>query len=108
LDGSPGRALAFLDQCVREQGAEARTDAARGALAPLRAVLQLALGHPDAAAAVLDREPVTDSAERIGTARVELVLGRHGAALQKLRPLSAVVLSPRESAEASALEAAAL
>jgi len=108
LNGYPGRALAFLDQSVREGGAEGRSEAARAALAPVRAVLQLSLGHPDAASAVLRREPVGEVARRIGTARVELVLGRHGAALQQLRPLSAMNLSVRQSSEASALEAAAL
>ncbi|MGO4592200.1 response regulator transcription factor [Leifsonia sp. 2TAF2] len=108
LNGYPGRALAFLDQSVREGGPEGRTEAGRGALAPARAVLQLSLGHPDAASAVLRREPVGDVGRRIGTARVELVLGRHGAALQQLRPLSAMTMSIRESAEASALEVAAL
>ena len=108
VGGYPGRGLARLEQSARARGPEGRTDAARRALAPLRAVLQCALGHPDAAAAILDRDAGSSVVGCIGRARLELMRGRHGAALQQLRPLSGSVMSMRQRAEASALEAAAL
>jgi LuxR family maltose regulon positive regulatory protein len=108
VSGYPGRGLARLEQSARARGPEGRTDAARRALAPLRAVLQCALGHPDAAAAILDRDAGSSVVGCIGRARLELMRGRHGAALQQLRPLSGSVMSMRQRAEASALEAAAL
>ena len=108
VSGYPGRGLARLEQSARARGPEGRTDAARRALAPLRAVLQCALGHPDAAAAILDRDAGSSVVGCIGRARVELMRGRHGAALQQLRPLSGSLMSTRQRAEASALEAAAL
>ncbi|SEI16471.1 MULTISPECIES: helix-turn-helix transcriptional regulator [unclassified Leifsonia] len=108
VGGYPGRGLARLEQSARARGPEGRTDAARRALAPLRAVLQCALGNPDAAAAILDRDAGPSVVGCIGHARLELMRGRHGAALQQLRPLSGSVMSIRQQAEASALEAAAL
>ncbi|MEN0083362.1 MAG: helix-turn-helix transcriptional regulator [Leifsonia sp.] len=108
VSGYPGRALAALEHAAAAHGREARTIAVRGAFAPLRASLQLALGHPDAAVAVLERDATRTVARQLGRARVELVLGRHGAALAELRAASTAELSTRELAEAAALEAAAL
>lgn len=108
LSGYPGRALAFLEHTARLHGREGRTVAVRSAFASLRAALQLALGHPDAAVAALDRDATRIAARALGRARVELVLGRHGAALAELRSAGAVELPTRELAEAAALEAAAL
>ncbi|MDR6972053.1 LuxR C-terminal-related transcriptional regulator [Leifsonia shinshuensis] len=106
--GHPGRGLAHLEESVGRRGAEARSLAARGALSAVRAQLELALGHPASAAALLERDapPPVDAA--LGTARVELALDRHGAALQQLRSISGALLSTRQRAEAAALEAAVL
>ncbi|RDV44972.1 LuxR family transcriptional regulator [Leifsonia sp. ku-ls] len=108
LSGYPGRALASLEHTAKLHGREGRTIAVRSALAPLRAALQLALGHPDAAVAVLDRDATRSVARALEQARIELVLGRHGAALAQLRSVSVAELPTRELAEAAALEAAAL
>lgn len=105
--GHPGRGLAHLDQSMAARGTEGRAAAVRAALAPARSVLELALGHPEAAEAVLERD-AGEVERRIGSARTQLWLGRHGAALQQLRPLADAVLSTRRRAEAVALEAAAL
>ncbi|MFF9564700.1 response regulator transcription factor [Leifsonia sp. NPDC014704] len=105
--GHPGRGLAHLDQTIGGRGPEGRSVAVRASLATARAVLELALGHPDSAEAVLERD-AGEVEKRIGAARVQLFLGRHGAALQQLRPLSNAVLTTRRRAEAVALEAAAL
>jgi LuxR family maltose regulon positive regulatory protein len=106
--GHPGRGLAHLDHAARARGAEGRTEAARRAFAPLRALLRLALGHPDSASAILERDAGSPTVLHIGRARAELMLGRHGAALQQLRALSSTVLSTREHANVIALESAAL
>ncbi|TDP98551.1 MULTISPECIES: helix-turn-helix transcriptional regulator [unclassified Leifsonia] len=105
--GHPGRGLAHLDQTIGARGPEGRSAAVRAALATARAVLELGLGHPESAEAVLERD-AGEIEKRIGSARVQLFLGRHGAALQHLRPLANAVLSTRRRAEAVALEAAAL
>lgn len=108
LSGYPGKALASLENAAAVHGREGRTIAVRSAFAPLRATLQLALGHPDAALAVLERDATRTVARQLGHARIELLLGRHGAALAQLRAVSTAELPTRELAEAAALEAAAL
>lgn len=108
LAGYPGKALATLENAAAMHGREGRTIAVRSSFAPLRAALQLALGHPDAAVAVLERDATRAVARQLGHARIELALGRHGAALAQLRAASTSPLPTRELAEAAALEAAAL
>lgn len=108
IDTRPGAALAGLDAFAALRGAEGRSIETRRQLAPTRALLQLALGNPDAARAILRREADRGPGTRIGQARVELALGRHGAALQHARAVAGVRMSPRELAELAAVEAAAL
>ncbi|MGO4535765.1 response regulator transcription factor [Leifsonia sp. 2MCAF36] len=108
LSGHPGQALARLEQSMRSRGPEGRTEPARRILAPVRALLQSALGRPDAAVAILDRDAGSGTAGNIGRARAELVRGRHGAALQQLRAVSGAPLSARKEAESATLEASAL
>lgn len=108
VNGHPGRALARLDHAVTLRGPEGRTVAARGMVAPLRAGLHLALGRPNTAEAVLEQDSRDPVSRELGRARIALLLGRHGAALKHLRSVAVAQLSPREQAEATALEAAAL
>ena len=107
IGGHPGRGLAHLDQAAGARGPEGRSAAVRATLSSVRSVLELALGHPESAEAVLERD-APEIYTRIGIARTQLYLGRHGAALQQLRPLANTTLSTRRRAEAVALEAAAL
>lgn len=106
--GRPAVALAELDSFAAMRGAEGRSSGSRAALAPTRAILQLALGNPDAADVILRRDIPGGPERHLGRARVELVLGRHGAALQELRQLAGSTSTSRVTAEATALEAAAL
>lgn len=106
--GRPAVGLAELDSLAAMRGAEGRTTAARAALGPTRALLQLGLGNIDAADAILRRDVPAGPHRHLGRARVELMLGRHGAALQELRQLAGAAPTSRAAAEASALEAAAM
>lgn len=108
LSGYPGRALAHIEGAARRRGREGRTVVVRSAFAPLRAGLQLALGHPDAAMQALERDATRTADRHLGRARIELALGRRGEALAQLRSATGRPLSTRERAEAAALEAAAL
>ncbi|WP_348788777.1 helix-turn-helix transcriptional regulator [Leifsonia sp. NPDC080035] len=108
LAGDAGRALADLDAFAAMRGAEGRSASTRNALARVRALLQLALGSPDAASVILDRDLAGDPLGRIERARVDLALDRTGSALTGLRALAGEHLPARGAAEAAALEAAVL
>ncbi|MFP3670438.1 hypothetical protein SB717_35715, partial [Priestia sp. SIMBA_032] len=87
---------------------EARSAAARNQLAPIRAILQLALGNPDAAAAIVERDTAVGPDRHIARARVHLSLGRNGSALTELKAATGKPLTARTAAEAASLEAAVL
>lgn len=106
--GRAAVALAELDGFATMRAAEGRSSSSRSALAPTRALLQLALGNPDAADVILRRDLSAGVERHIGRARVELALGRHGAALQELRHVAGATPTARLSAAATTLEAAAL
>ncbi|MFF1571641.1 response regulator transcription factor [Leifsonia sp. NPDC058292] len=106
--GRPAVALAELDSFAAMRASEGRSPTARAALAPTRAMLQLALGNPDAADVIVRRDVPAGPARHLAKARVELVLGHHGAALQELRNVKGSAPTSRAAAEALALEAAAL
>lgn len=108
VDGRPGEALARLDAFAASRQKEGRSTTARNQLAPMRALLQLALHNADAAVAILDRDAAPGPAREIARARTDLVLGQHGAALHRLRRLAGARLTPRLGAEAAALELACL
>jgi len=106
--GEPGRALADLEAYARMRSAESRSATVRTRLAETRAILHLALGNPDAARTIVDRD-MTDGPERhIARARADLALGKNGSALSGLRAVSGAASTARRSAEAVALEAAVL
>ncbi|WP_349627186.1 LuxR C-terminal-related transcriptional regulator [Leifsonia sp. C5G2] len=106
--GNPGTGLADLDASVAEHGAGGRSPRVHAILAPIRAQLQLALGNPDAAAAIVKRELSAGAAGHLERARVALALGQSGSALSELRSIGAERLSSRQAADAAALEAAVL
>lgn len=108
VEGDPGRALADLESFVSMRGREGRSGDARTALSRTRALLQLALGNPDAAAAILDRVSSHDAMAQVDRARVDLALGRTGSALSAIRSIASAEMSARTTAEASAIEAAVL
>lgn len=108
IDGRPGAALAGLDAFVALRRSEGRSAATRARIAPTRALLQLALGSPDAAHAILQRDAVQGVGRNLGLARVELFLGRNGAALQQVRSVAGARMSQRLTAELATVEAAAL
>jgi LuxR family maltose regulon positive regulatory protein len=107
-EGRSGAALAALDAFAESRQAEGRSGRTRRELAPMRALLQLALGSPDAALIILQRDAETGPAREIALARADLALARHGSALQRLRRVAGAPLSPRALAEFSSVEAAAL
>lgn len=104
--GRPGAALARLDAFVLSRGAAGRSPAQRRAFAPLRALLTLAAGSPEAAGPLLRRDEASEPQRHLDLARVELALGRTGIALTELRIAAEGELSSRSRAEAAALEAA--
>lgn len=104
--GDPGAALSGLDSAVSlREGATSPLVRAR--LAPTRVVLHIATGRPDAARAVAHNDLPPGPERHIASARVELALGRAGAALRELRRLPED-LSLRLLADSAAVEAAAL
>lgn len=108
VDGRPSAGLAGMDAFAALRGAEGRGAAARRELAPSRALLHIALGDLTTATAVL-RQLESGSVHRhVGQARVELALGRTGAALQQLRRVAGEPMDSRVRAEALSLESAAL
>ncbi|WP_223692701.1 helix-turn-helix transcriptional regulator [Leifsonia poae] len=106
--GRPGDGLSGLDALAALRGAEGRSAAARAALAPTRALLQLAMGNLDAATAILRRDAPAGPRRQVGLARVALTLGRNGEALRELRSIAGVRQDARSHAEALTVEAAAL
>lgn len=108
LEGRPAAAKAGIDAFVALRGSEGRSPRARAQLAPMRSLLQLALGSPDAAEAVLRRDAARGPARELAAARRELALGRHGAALHLLRSAEEAPMSAREEVEHTTLEAASL
>lgn len=108
VDGAPGAALAGLDAYVALRRSEGRSAATRAKIAPTRALLQLALGNPDTARAILQRDAAQGPGKSVGLARVELSIGQHGAALQHVRSASVARMSPRLAAELATVEAAVL
>lgn len=107
-DGKPGAGLAGLDAYVALRRGEGRSAASRAKIAPTRALLQLALGRPDSARAILRRDVPHGPGTSIGLARVELSLGRYGAALQHVRSVAGARVSSRLAAELAAIETAVL
>ncbi|MDR6972047.1 helix-turn-helix transcriptional regulator [Leifsonia shinshuensis] len=108
VDGRPGEALAGLEAYAGMRSGEARSSAVRDQLSGIRAVLQLALGNPDAAGVILERDAAPGPERHIGRARVYLALGRNGSALSELKAASGRPLTARTATEAAALEAAVL
>jgi LuxR family maltose regulon positive regulatory protein len=108
VEGRPGDALAGLEAYVAMRGAEGRSVAARHSLARLRALLQLALGNPDAASVIVERDTPLGPLRQIERARVNLTLGKNGSALTELKAAAGHPLDARTAAEAAALEAAVL
>ncbi|MGO4593125.1 response regulator transcription factor [Leifsonia sp. 2TAF2] len=106
--GNPGTGLAELDASVAEHGLGGRSPRVYAALAPIRSQLQLALGNPDAAAAIVKREIAGGPVGHLERARVALALGQNGSALTELRSITAEHLSSRQVADAAAIEAAVL
>lgn len=107
-EGRPGAALAGLDAFAESHRGEGRSLRSRRLLAPTRALLQLALGSPDAAHIILQRDGSPGPDRDIALARAELAIGRHGSALEHLRRHAGAPLRPRATAEYAAIEAAAL
>lgn len=107
VDGRPGRGLAALDEMVELRGAES-SHRVRARLARIRCLLQLGLGNPDAALAILKRDEPDAATLHIERARCALVLGRTGTALTELRAAAHEHLSTRQAAEAAAIDAAVL
>jgi LuxR family maltose regulon positive regulatory protein len=106
--GEPGEALAGLEAYVAMRAAEGRSTGARQALARTRSLLQLALGNPDAAAAIVERDTAPGPLRHLERARTHLSLGRNGSALTELREVAGRPLTARAAAEAAAVEAAVL
>ncbi|MGO4535763.1 helix-turn-helix transcriptional regulator [Leifsonia sp. 2MCAF36] len=108
VEGRPGEALAGLEAYAAMRGGEARSAGARHQLARLRGILQLALGNPDAAAVIVDRDAPAGPERHIQRARVNLSLGKNGSALTELKEAAGHPHTARAAAEAAALEAAVL
>lgn len=85
VEGRPGEALAGLEAYASMRAGEARTAAARHRLARVRSLLQLALGNPDAAGVIVERDTVAGPERHLARARVSLSLGRNGSTLSELR-----------------------
>lgn len=108
VDGRPGEALAGLEAYASMRAGEARSASARHELGRMRALQQLALGNPDAASVIVERDTVAGPDQHIARARVHVSLGRNGSALSELRAAVRGPLTARQTAEAAALEAAVL
>ncbi|MEN2738501.1 LuxR C-terminal-related transcriptional regulator [Microbacterium sp. X-17] len=107
VSGQPGDGLSGLDAYAATRS-EGRSAGARAQLASTRALLQLAMGGRDAAAVILRRDAPSGPQRHVAQARVELVAGRNGAALHELGKIAGEDVAPRLTAEAAAIEAAAL
>jgi LuxR family maltose regulon positive regulatory protein len=90
------------------RGGEGRSAATRNALSHIRSILQLALGNPDAAAVIVERDAAPGPLRHIERARVNLSLSRTGSALTELKATAGQTLTARAAAEAAAIEAAVL
>lgn len=108
VDGKPGEALAGLEAYASMRAGEARSPAVRSELGRMRALQQLALGNPDAAWVIVERDTVAGADQHIARARVHVSLGRNGSALTELRAAVRGPLTARQTADAAALEAAVL
>lgn len=108
VEGRAGDALAGLEAYVAMRGAEGRSAIARHTLSRLRSLLQLALGNPDAASVIVERDTPPGPLRRIERARVNLSLGKNGSALTELKAAAGQPLDVRTTAEAAALETAVL
>lgn len=108
VQGQPGDALAGLEAYVSMRGAEGRSAAARNSLARTRSIVQLALGNPDAASVIVERDTPQGPVRHIERARVNLVLGKNGSALRELKAAAGLPLDARTAADAAALECAVL
>lgn len=108
VEGRPGDALAGLEAYVSMRGAEGRSTNARNELARIRSLLQLALGNPDAASVIVERDTQPGPQRHIERARVNLALGKNGSALTELKAAAGQPLTARSAAEAASLEAALL
>lgn len=106
--GRPGDALAGLEAYLAMRGAEGRSAAARHTLSRLRSLLQLALGNPDAASVIVERDASPGPLRRLERARVNASLAKNGSALADLKTLVGHPLDTRTTAEAAALETAVL
>jgi LuxR family maltose regulon positive regulatory protein len=107
VSGRPGEALSRMD-ALSAMRIEGRSSATRSALAPTRALLQLALGARDAAGVILQRDAPAAPYRHVAQARLELVVGHNGAALRELRIVAGADVPSRTVAEAATVEAAAL
>lgn len=107
VDGRPGQGLADLDEMVALRGAEG-SHRTRARHARIRSLLQLALGNPEGAAAVLRRDAPDAATSHVERARIALSLGQTGTALTELRAVAGEHLTTRQSAEAAAIDAAVL
>lgn len=106
--GNPGVASAELEAFAAHRQAEGRTASARKQLAATRSLIELALGRPEAAVAILRRDGAPGAEREIARARADLVLGHHSVALQRLRRISRASLTTRMATELLVLEAACL
>lgn len=101
----PAEALARLDRIPQLRQADGRTRAARRELASLTALLQLALGRPYVASALLRR--FGDPEAKVDRARIALATDEVHTALELIRATAGADLSLRKRTEATAIEAAA-
>lgn len=108
LSGRAAEAKAELDAFARSRGSEGTRTETRRALAPIRALLELALGDPYSADALLARSGGDDPAALIGRARAALALSNPSAALAFVHALTGKPLSPRLAAELNTVRLAAL
>ncbi|WP_431279402.1 response regulator transcription factor [Leifsonia poae] len=108
VNGTPGAGLAGLDAFAALRGPHGRTNPTRTELARFRAILQLALGNPAAAAAIIKRDLPVGVTASVEAARVALALGQTGTALNELRSLADKYPTTRQAAESAAIETAVL
>lgn len=108
VEHRPGAALAGIDAFASIRGSEGRHSRSQAALAPTRALLQLALGNLTSAAQQLRVRTPRSALREIGLARLELFSGQPGAALEATRRAAAYPQNARATLEAASIRAAAL